>query len=141
MLTACGDEEPAPQPSMSPTHHWVDSGEPYRELSEISSEDDVPRGEVQEPVDVLFSRHYVRLGDYEEVDDDLLRFHFSMGNFECYGLQSRVQETEDEVAVAVIVGTREGVDGCTDEGLYGAIDVELEDPVGDRDVVDLSQRL
>ncbi|MGJ9372094.1 hypothetical protein [Nesterenkonia sp. CF4.4] len=110
-------------------------------MSEISSEDDVPRGEVQEPVDVLFSRHYVRLGDYEEVDDDLLRFHFSMGNFECYGLQSRVQETEDEVAVAVIVGTREGVDGCTDEGLYGAIDVELEDPVGDRDVVDLSQRL
>lgn len=141
LLTGCGSEEPAPQPSMSPTHNSHESGEPYPELVEISSEEDLPRGEVQEPVDVLFSRHYVRLGEYEEIDDDVLRFHFYMGNFDCNGLQYRVEETDEEVAVAVISGTREGVDGCTEEAVYGAIDVELDEPVGDREVVDLSQRL
>lgn len=51
-----------------------------------------------------------------------------------------VEETEDEVAVAVISGTREGVEDCTDDGFFGAIDVGLEEPVGDREVVDLSER-
>lgn len=141
LLTGCGSEEPAPQPSMSPTHSSFDSGEPYLELVEISSEEDRPRGEVQEPVEVLSSRHFVRLGDYEEVDDDVLRFHFYMGNFDCNGLQYRAEETDDEVAVAVISGTREGVDGCSEEAVYEAIDVELDEPVSDREVVDLSQRL
>lgn len=92
-------------------------------------------------MEALFSRHYAEWGDYEEVEEDVLRFYVVMGNFDCNGLQYRVQETEDEVAVAVIAGTREGVHGCTEEAVLGAIDVELENPVGDRDVVDLSQRL
>ncbi|MCH8572194.1 hypothetical protein LSI54_12625 [Nesterenkonia sp. AY15] len=108
---------------------------------EMTSEEDRPRGEVQEPVEVLFSPHYVRLGDYKQIHEDVLRFHFYMGNFDCDGLQSRVEETEDEIAVAVITGTREGGDGCSEEAVFGAIDVELENPVGDREVVDLSQRL
>lgn len=99
------------------------------------------RGEVQEPVEVLFSRRYVEWGDYEEIEDDVLRFHFYMGNFACNGVQYRVEETEDEVALAVITGTREGVDGCSEEAVLGAVDVALDDPVGDREVVDLSGRL
>lgn len=141
MLTACGSEEPTPQPPASPTHDDVDWAEAYQHSAQQTPEDDWPRGDVQEPVEVLFSRHYVQWGDYEEVEEDVLRFYVVMGNFDCNGLQYRVQETEDEVAVAVITGTREGVDGCTEEAVLGAIDVELENPVGDRDVVDLSQRL
>jgi len=149
LLTSCGNEEPALQhlvsepasePSTAPTHHSADSSEPYRELVEMSSEEDL-RGEVQEPVEVLFARHYVRLGDYEVIDDDVLRFHFYMGNFDCYGVQHSVEETEDEVAVAVITGMRQGVDACTDEAVLGAVDVELDGPVGNREVVDLSERL
>lgn len=29
---------------------------------------------------------------------------------------------------------------CTDDGFFGALDVDLEEPLGDRDVVDLSER-
>lgn len=141
LLTGCGSEEPTPQPSMSPTHDSYDSAEPYRERAEMSPEEGMPRGEVQEPVELFFSLHYVEWGDSEEIDDDVLRFHLYMGNFDCNGLQYRVEETEDEVAVAVITGTREGVDGCSEEAVLGAIDVELDDPVGDREVVDLSQLL
>jgi len=149
LLPTCGSEEPAPQPSVSepasepstlPTHRSADLSEPYRELVEMSSEEDL-RGEVQEPVEVLFDRHYVRLGDYEVIDDEVLRFHFYMGNFDCYGVQHSVEENEDEVAVAVITGTRTGVDACTDDAALGAVDVQLDDDLGNRDVVDLSERL
>ncbi|WP_133725937.1 hypothetical protein [Nesterenkonia aurantiaca] len=141
LITACGSEEPTPQPSTSPTHDDIDWAEAYQQSAQQTPEDDWPRGDVQEPVEALFSRHYVEWGDYEEVDDEVSRFFVVMGNFDCHGLQYRVEETQDEVAVAVITGTREGVNECTEEAVLGAIDVELENPVGVRDVVDLSQRL
>lgn len=149
LLTSCGSEEPAPQrsvsepasePSTQPTHHSADSSEPYRELVEMSYGEEL-RGEVQEPVEVLFDRHYVRLGDYEVIDDGVLGFHFYVGNFDCDGVQHSVDENEDEVAVAVITGTREGVDACTDDAALGSVDVQLDDDLGDRVVVDLSGRL
>lgn len=62
LLTACGSEEPAPQPSMSPTHDSFDSAEDYRQTAEMLGEE-VLRGEVQEPIEVLFSRRYVEWGD------------------------------------------------------------------------------
>ncbi|WP_170228564.1 hypothetical protein [Nesterenkonia populi] len=98
-----------------------------------------PQGEVQEPVEELSSLHYVEWADYEEIDDNVVRFSVVMGNPNCNGLQYEVEETEDEVAVAVISGMREGVEMCTADAFFGAIDVELEEPVGDRDVVDLSE--
>ncbi len=112
----------------------------YQEAAEEAPEEDWPQGEVQEPVEDLSSPHYLEWGDYEEVEDDVLRFYVFMGNPNCYGLQYEVEETDDEVAVAVISGMRDGVDVCTADGFFGALDVELDEPVGDRDVVDLSQR-
>lgn len=151
LVTACGEsgadtstpeaaDTESPEPEVSPTHDETDWAEMYQEAAEEAPEEDWPQGEVQEPVEDLSSLHYLERGDYEEVEDDVLRFYVFMGNPNCYGLQYEVEETDDEVAVAVISGMREGVDVCTADGFFGALDVELDEPVGDRDVVDLSQR-
>lgn len=151
LITACGESEAdtstpgaegaaTPESDAGPTQDNVDAAVSYRESAEEMPEEDWPQGEVQEPVEELSSLHYVEWGDYEEIDDNVLRFHVFMGNPNCYGLQYEVEETEDEVAVAVISGMREGVEMCTADGFFGALDVELEEPVGDRDVVDLSER-
>ncbi len=77
---------------MSPTHDSYDSAEPYRERAEMSPEEDMPRGEVQEPVELLFSLHYVEWGDSEEIDDDVLRFHLYMCQFQ--KLTARMSEVD-----------------------------------------------
>lgn len=49
-----------------------------------------------------------------------------------------MEETEDEVAVAIIMGNRlDGAEICTREAIFIAVPVELAQPLGDRAVVEL----
>jgi len=79
--------------------------------------------------------------DYTVVSDTELRFAFYSGNPACYGVRSVIQEDEDEVRVATISGTlREAVDSaCTQEARYVSLTVELDQPLGERDVVHLEE--
>lgn len=76
--------------------------------------------------------------DYEVISETELRFLSTSGNQACYGQRYQVEETAEEVAVAVIVGTRpDGAQICTQEAIFIAVPVELGDPLGERDVVEL----
>lgn len=79
--------------------------------------------------------------DYTVVSDTELRFAFYSGNPACYGVRSVLEEDEDEVRVATISGTlREAVDSaCTQEARYVSLTVELDQPLGERDVVPLEE--
>jgi len=79
--------------------------------------------------------------DYTVVSDTELRFAFYSGNPACYGVRSVLEEDEDEVRVATISGTlREAVDSaCTQEARCVSLTVELDQPLGERDVVPLEE--
>lgn len=117
----------------------VDWGEQYRSQQDAMPDEDWPQGELTDPAEETDNPTYHEWGDYEEVDETTLRMYVFMGNPNCYGLQYEVDEREEEVAVAVISGNLPGVDECTDDGHLAAIDVELGEPLDDREVVDLAQ--
>lgn len=77
--------------------------------------------------------------EYEEISETQLRLELFSGNPTCYGVRTVVEEDEDEVRIAAITGTLPEAEdqACTQEALYVSVDVELEEPLGDREVVQL----
>ena len=77
--------------------------------------------------------------DFEEVSETELRVELFAGNPSCYGVRTVVEEDENEVRVAAITGTipEEAEQACTQEAIYVSVPVELEEPLGDREVVQL----
>jgi hypothetical protein len=71
--------------------------------------------------------------------DDVVRVSFWSGVEPCYVLDRvQVDETDDTVVITLFEG-HEPLDGevaCIDLGVYKAVDVELDAPLGDRALVD-----
>lgn len=119
----------APDPTSSPAPGATGEAE--------APEIDIPT-EDAEIVEDMIHESSAGWEDYDVASETLLRFVATSGNQACYGQRYQVEETAEEVAVAIIVGNRpDGAEICTQEAIFIAVPVELEDPLGDRDVVEL----
>ncbi|WP_258934523.1 hypothetical protein [Nesterenkonia pannonica] len=93
---------------------------------------------VTETTDALESERPQPWTGVEESGEAELRFTTWMGNPECYGIRYEAEEDEDEVAVALITGVLpDSPEVCTTEVVEAEITVPLEEPLGDREVVEL----
>lgn len=74
------------------------------------------------------------------LDERVLRLHFTTGTPECYGVTATVDERDDEVLVDLRTGTLpQAVDrACIAIALFGAVDVPLQQPLGQRRVLSLT---
>ena len=100
-------------------------------------ETEIPAEDVEIVADMVHERS-AGWEDYEIVSETELRFLVTSGNQSCYGQRYQIEETEDEVAVAIIIGQRkEGAEICTQEAVFVAVPVELEEPLDQREVVGL----
>ena len=70
-------------------------------------------------------------------DDNAINVNFTSGTDTCYGVHAAVQETEESVTVDLQGGTLpEAVDrACIMIALFGTLEVPLEAPLGDRQVL------
>ena len=76
---------------------------------------------------------------HEIVDENSIRVFFTAGTSSCFGARAVVEETDTAVEIAVIEGTFPDAPGaCTLEARGATILVETEQPVADRDVVQLA---
>jgi hypothetical protein len=68
---------------------------------------------------------------------DVLALHFTTGTPECYGVNATVQETADSITVELRGGTRPEAVGraCIMIAVSGTLEVPLQSPVGDRQVL------
>jgi hypothetical protein len=69
--------------------------------------------------------------------DNAINVNFTSGTDTCYGLHATVQETEQTVIVGLQGGTLpEAIDrACIMIALFGTLEVPLEAPLGDRQVL------
>jgi hypothetical protein len=70
-------------------------------------------------------------------NDDAVAVHFTLGPPECYGVHATVQETDEAVTVELRSGTAPDAVGrmCIMIALFGTLDVPLQAPLGDRQVL------
>jgi len=80
----------------------------------------------------------VPLDGWEQVGEDVLRLYVTSGPSRCHGAEVDLAENEDEIRVGVSVGVRAsaGELACAAVTVESIVDVPLESPVGDREVVD-----
>lgn len=91
-----------------------------------------------EPAEELENEHVAGWHDYEVTSEDEIRFFTTTGNLNCYGLRYEVEESDDEVAVAIIGGRLpDAPEVCTMEAVFVGLPVELDEPLGDRELVEL----
>ncbi|WP_022871664.1 hypothetical protein [Nesterenkonia alba] len=123
---------PPPEPEPSPTADDIDWAEQWNR----QQHEELYEGR-QDPAEDMTEETYREWGDYDVVSESELEFFLITGDPECYGLRYVVEETEDDVAVALIHGTRDGAPSeCPDSAHYVSILVELDEPLGDREVVE-----
>ena len=82
--------------------------------------------------------HPMRVESWSRVaGDNSINVSFTSGTDTCYGVHATVQETEQTVTVDLQGGTLpEAVDrACIMIALFGTLDVPLEAPLGDRQVL------
>ncbi|MCH8561810.1 hypothetical protein LTI14_01045 [Nesterenkonia sp. YGD6] len=89
----------------------------------------------------LVSEHLSSWQEYSTASETELQLAFYSGNPACYGVRSVVEEDDTEVRVATISGTLPDAVGsaCTQEARYVALVIELDQPLGDREVVPLTE--
>ena len=145
VLVACtsGAQDPAEDGDPSPDSPGTEAPDPTSSPAPGSTDEaeapeiDMPT-EDAEVVDEMVHERSAGWEDYEVVSETELRFLATSGNQACYGQRYQVEETAEEVAVAIIVGNRpDGAEICTQEAIFIAVPVELEEPLEDRDVVEL----
>lgn len=143
VLLACanGAEEPAADGDPSPGSPGTEAPDPTSAPTPTEEaeapEIDMPT-EDAEIIEDMIHESSAGWEDYDVDSATLLRFLATSGNQACYGQRYQVEETAEEVAVAIIVGNRpDGAEVCTQEAIFIAVPVELEEPLGDRDVVEL----
>lgn len=68
---------------------------------------------------------------------DALALYFTVGSPECSGVHANVSETSETVAVEFRSGTLPEAVGrmCTMIAVFGSVDVPLQNPLGDRQVL------
>ena len=110
--------------------------------AETSAAPEVPPGGlefVDEPS--LVNARPNRVEGWSRVDrPDAVAVHFTSGTPECYGAHATATETPEAVIVDLTTGTRaDAVDrACIMIALPGTLEVPLEAPLGDRQVLSAS---
>lgn len=95
---------------------------------------------VEETSELVFE-HLSTWDEYPSPSETELLLAFYSGNPACYGVRSVVEEDEAEVRVATISGTLPDAVGsaCTQEARYVSVVIELEEPLGERELLPLSE--
>lgn len=89
----------------------------------------------------LVNAHPTRVESWSRTGrDDAVAVHFTSGTPECYGAHAEVTEAPDSVTVALSTGTRaDAVNrACIMIALSGTLEVPLQAPLGDRQVLSAS---
>jgi hypothetical protein len=82
--------------------------------------------------------HPIRVESWSRTpDDNAVAVHFTLGPPDCYGVHATVQETDNTVTVDLRSGTPPEAIGrmCIMIALFGTVDVPLQAPLGDRQVL------
>ncbi|UFS93806.1 hypothetical protein [Nocardia huaxiensis] len=74
---------------------------------------------------------------WTRVAPDKIAVNFQTGSPACYGVDATTTETDKTVTVELRVGTRADAVGkmCTQEAVFGSLEIQLKAPLGDRNVV------
>lgn len=152
ILTSCAGESPpgAPagpedsgdQPTSAPAATHPGPTHPAGEADSKGTE--APPEKLPVPVhetQQLVSEHLSSWQEYSSPSETELQMAFYSGNPACYGVRSVVEESAEEVRVATISGTLpDAVDSaCTQEARYVSVVIELNQPLGDRAVLPLTE--
>lgn len=132
-LTGCGSgAEPAESAVPAPASTRV-SEVTAAVPSEVPGDD---FGTVFTPRPDLVSDHPTTFESWSDAGNDKIAVHFTTGTPECYGADATVTETDTTVTVALRTGILpEAQDKmCILIAVFGTLEVQLQAPVGDRDV-------
>lgn len=143
LLTACAGDS-GPIGAESPEDRSTSA--PAATSPEEGPDDGGGGGPEMEPTPVretseLVSEHLSSWQEYSTPSETELQMAFYSGNPACYGVRAVVEETDSQVRVATISGTLpDAIDSaCTQEARYVALVIELDEPLGEREVVPLTE--
>ena len=87
----------------------------------------------------IVDTHPLHLDAWRAVGEDVVALQFTTGTPECFGVHAIVHETPETVAVELRGGTLPEAVGrmCIMLAVSGSLDVHLDEPLGDRDVISL----
>lgn len=88
----------------------------------------------------IVDAHPLPVEGWSRHGDDTLAVHFTTGSPECFGVHATAQETPRAVTVELVGGSLPEPAGraCTMIAVSGSLDVPLQSPLGDRDVLSVS---
>jgi hypothetical protein len=87
----------------------------------------------------IVESHRLHVESWRLVGEDVLALQFTTGTPECFGVHAIVHETQEAVAVELRGGTLPEAVGraCIMIAVFGNLNVQLQAPLGERDVVSL----
>jgi hypothetical protein len=87
----------------------------------------------------IVDSHPLHFESWRVVGEDGLALQFTTGTPECFGVHAIVHETPEAVAVELRGGTLLEAVGraCIMIAVFGSVDVQLQEPLGDREVIGL----
>jgi hypothetical protein len=87
----------------------------------------------------IVDSHPLPVESWRVVSDDVVALQFTTGTPECFGVHAIVHETPEAVAVELRSGTlpEAVVRTCIMIAVFGSPDVQLQEPLGDREVTSL----
>jgi hypothetical protein len=87
----------------------------------------------------IVDSHPLPFESWRVVGEDVVALQFTAGTPECFGVHAIVHETAETVAVELRSGTLPEAVGraCIMIAVLGTLDVQLQAPLGDREVISL----
>ncbi|WP_459548058.1 hypothetical protein [Nocardia sp. X0981] len=133
-VTACGnnggnDPEPVPSPT---------SAAPTTPAPRTPTEDPTADpGQIFTPDPTLVGAHPIPFTSWTRAGENRIAIHFESGVPECYGVDTTVTETDSTVTIELRSGTRADATDkmCVMVAVFGTLEVTLEAPLGDRQVL------
>lgn len=85
----------------------------------------------------IVDSHPLHIESWRVVGENVLALQFTTGTPECYGVHAIVHETPEAVTVELRGGTLPEAVGraCIMIAVFGTLDVQLQQPLGDREVI------
>ncbi|KUG58900.1 hypothetical protein [Nesterenkonia jeotgali] len=139
-----GGGSPGDEPTSAPAATSPDRADGWEDWSDGGGNDDPDGGmnaALVQPTRNLVSEHLSSWVDYTSPAPTQLQVAFYTGNPACYGVRAVVQEDAMEVRVATVSGTRSDAvnSACTQEARLVSLLLELEEPLGEREVQPLTE--
>ena len=96
-----------------------------------------PPGVVFTDNPAIVDPHPMAAQSFTRIGDRRIAVHFTTGTPECFGVAATVHETPQAVTVELRGGTLPEAAGraCIMIGVFGALEIDLRDPLGGRPVV------